>query len=128
MPSYDVHIAPIVKRYCISCHRPGKDNNNYLMTTYDEILTTGDYAPLITAGDPNSILLQVIQQHPVVDPATGEDIVGVMPPNSVLKPDVVDVWMRWIMNGMPQTAEEAAALSVTPTPESPEEPEATETP
>ena len=51
-----------------------------------------------------------------------------MPPSSVLKPNVVDVWVRWVMNGMPQTAEEAAALSVTPTPEAPEEPEATETP
>ena len=33
VPSYDVHIQPIVKRYCISCHREGKTNNNYLMTT-----------------------------------------------------------------------------------------------
>ena len=23
VPSYEVHIAPIIKRYCISCHRPG---------------------------------------------------------------------------------------------------------
>ena len=38
VPSYDVHIAPIVKRYCISCHRAGKDNNEYLMTTYEEIV------------------------------------------------------------------------------------------
>jgi mono/diheme cytochrome c family protein len=42
VPSYDVHIAPIVKRYCISCHRAGKENNNYVMTTYEEMLTTGD--------------------------------------------------------------------------------------
>jgi len=112
-----VHIAPIVKRYCISCHREGKDNNNYLMTTYDEILTTGDNVPLITAGDPESILLKVIQEQNIVDPATGEEIIGVMPPKSVLKADVVDVWMRWIMNGMPQTAEEAASLYVPPTPE-----------
>jgi hypothetical protein len=117
VPSYDVHIAPIVKRYCISCHREGKDNNNYLMTTYDEILTTGDNAPLITAGDPESILLKVIQEQNIVDPATGEEIIGVMPPSSVLKPNVVDVWVRWIMNGMPKTAEEAAALYVPPTPE-----------
>jgi mono/diheme cytochrome c family protein len=117
VPSYDVHIAPIVKRYCISCHRPGKDNNNYLMTTYDEILTTGDNKPLIVAGDPNSILLKVIQGQEIKDPQTGEVTIRTMPPNQTLKPDVVDVWVRWIMNGMPQTAEEAAALSVTPTPE-----------
>ena len=126
VPSYDVHIAPIVKRYCISCHRAGKDNNNYLMTTYDEILTTGDQVDSnIIAGDMNSYLLQTIQQTPIMDPANPtEELIGVMPPKSKLKPDVVDVFVRWIMNGMPQTAEEAAALFVVSTPE----PVATPTP
>lgn len=116
VPSYDVHVAPIVKRYCISCHRAGKDNNNYLMTTYEEILTTGDQVDNnIIAGDMNSYLLQTIQQTPIMDPANpSEELIGVMPPKSVLKPNVVDVFVRWIMNGMPKTAEEAAALSVTP--------------
>lgn len=116
VPSYDVHIAPIVKRYCISCHRAGKDNNNYLMTTYEEMLTTGDQVDNnIIAGDMNSYLLQTIQGTPIMDPANPtEELIGVMPPKSVLKPNVVDVFVRWIMNGMPRTAEEAAALSVTP--------------
>ncbi|MCK7526754.1 MAG: hypothetical protein MZV64_58735 [Ignavibacteriales bacterium] len=61
---------PIVKRYCISCHRAGKDNNNYLMTTYEEILTTGDNVDNnIIAGDMNSYLLQTIQGTPIMDPA-----------------------------------------------------------
>jgi mono/diheme cytochrome c family protein len=116
VPSYDVHIAPIAKRYCISCHRAGKENNNYLMTSYDEMLTTGDNVDKnIIAGDENSHLLQVIQGYAILD-ENGEELIGVMPPNSTLKPDVVDVWLRWIMNGMPQTAEEAAALFVAPTP------------
>ncbi len=117
VPSHDVHIAPIVKRYCISCHRAGKENNNYLMTTYEEILTTGDNVDHnIVAGDENSYLLQVIQEHEILD-ENGDVIIGVMPPKSVLKPNVVDVFLRWIMNGMPQTAEEAAALFVAPAPE-----------
>jgi len=115
VPSYEVHIAPITKRYCISCHREGKENNDYLMTSYDEILHTGEHSDNnVVAGDMDSYLLQTIQQQPIIDPATGEEIIGVMPPKSVLKPDVVDVWVRWVMNGMPQTAEEAAALSSTP--------------
>lgn len=116
VPSYDVHIQPIVKRYCISCHRPGKDNNNYLMTTYEEILTTGDHAEFnIIAGDENSYLLQTIQEKVILD-ENGEEIIGVMPPTKALKPDVVDVFLRWIMNGMPQTAADAATLSTTPSP------------
>ncbi len=73
VPSYDVHIQPIVKRYCISCHRAGKDNNNYLMTTYEEILTTGDQVDNnIIAGDMNSYLIQTIQEIPIMDPAKPE--------------------------------------------------------
>jgi mono/diheme cytochrome c family protein len=115
VPSYDVHIAPIVKRYCVSCHREGKDNNNYLMTSYDEIINTGDNAPLLVAGAPESILLKVIQNTPILDD-NGDELIGVMPPNKQLKADIIDVFVRWIMAGMPQTAEEAAALSTTPAP------------
>jgi len=118
VPSYDVHIAPIAKRYCVSCHRAGKENNNYLMTSYEEILTTGDNAASnIIAGDENSYFLQVIQEHAIMDPGKpDEELIGVMPPSRALKPNVVDVFVRWIMNGMPQTAEDAAALSTTPPP------------
>jgi len=116
VPSYDVHIAPIVKRYCVSCHRAGKDSNNYFMTTYEEILSSGDNAEKnVIAGDANSYLLQVIQGQAILD-ENGKEIIGVMPPKSTLKPNVVDAFIRWIMNGMPQTAEDAAALSVTPAP------------
>ena len=122
VPSYDVHIAPITKRYCISCHRAGKDNNDFLMTSYEEMLTTGENADHdIVAGDINSYLLQTIQQTPILD-ENGEEIIGVMPPKTVLKPDIVDVWVRWIMNDMPKTAEEAAALYVPPNPEATETP------
>ena len=124
VPSYDVHIAPIVKRYCISCHRAGKDNNNYLMTTYDEILNSGDNVDKnILAGNMESYLLQVIQGTPIMDPENpDEQLIDVMPPTSTLKPNIIDVFIRWIMNGMPMTAEDAAALFVpsvlepTPTP------------
>jgi predicted CXXCH cytochrome family protein len=126
VPSYDVHIQPIVKRYCVSCHRAGKTNNNYLMTSYEEILTTGDNAEKnIIPGDETSYLLQVIQEQPIMDPEKpDEEMIRVMPLTNPLKPNVVDVFVRWIMNGMPQTAEEAAALFVAPTPE----PAATATP
>jgi len=118
VPSYEVHIAPIVKRYCVSCHRAGKDNNDFLMTTYEEILTTGENVDfnLIPGEDyEQSYVLQTIQQNPILDvDANGEEIIGVMPPKSVLKADVVNVWQLWIQNGMPETADDAAALSTMP--------------
>jgi len=106
VPSYDMHIASIVKRYCVACHRSGKDNGNYLMTSYEEILTTGDNVPLITARNENSILLKVLQQQVIKDDS-GEEIIGVMPPNKVLGKDIIDIFKLWIMNGMPKTVEDA---------------------
>ena len=119
VPSYDVHIAPIVKRYCVSCHRAGKENNDFLMTSYDEILTTGENKDKnVIAGDPDSYLLQVIQGTPIMDPAKpDEELIGVMPPKGHIKPDALDAFIRWVMNGTPKTAEEAAKLFVAPTPE-----------
>jgi mono/diheme cytochrome c family protein len=117
VPSYDVHIQPIVKRYCISCHREGKENNNYLMTSYDQIFTTGDNIDHnVIAGDENSYLLQVIQGQPIMNPEKpDEEMIGVMPPSYTLKPNVIDAFVRWIMNGMPASAAEAASLSTAPT-------------
>lgn len=130
VPSYDVHIQPIVKRYCISCHREGKDNNDYLMTTYEEILTTGENKDRnIIAGDPESYLLQVIQGTPIMDPANpNEEMIGVMPPKGTLKPNAIDAFIRWVMNGMPKTAEDAAKLFVAPSGTPTAEPVITPTP
>ena len=118
IPSYDVHIAPIVQRYCISCHRPGKDNLSYWMDTYDHILKTGDDAPNVTAGDAKSPVLVVIQGTPIPNPDDPtKNLVNSMPPNNALKADIVDVFRRWVMAGMPQTAADAAALpTATPAP------------
>ena len=61
VPSYEIHISRLIKRYCISCHRPDKENNNYLMGTYQELLTTGDNAGMnLIAGDLESYLIQTI--------------------------------------------------------------------
>ncbi len=121
VPSYDVHIQPIVQRYCVSCHRAGKTNNNYLMDTYENILTTGDQkGQNVIAGDANSYLLQVIQGHTIPDPKDpSKTLIRQMPINGKLQPNVIDALVRWVMAGMPKTAEDAAAAQAaqaTPTP------------
>jgi len=116
IPSYEVHIAPIVKRYCISCHRAGKENRNYLMDTYDNILNSGDEAPVVEAGDLGSILLTTLQGTPLMDPNDPTvELVSQMPPNKLLKDNIIDVFVRWVMAGMPNTAADAALIP-TPTP------------
>lgn len=104
VPSYEVHIAPLVKRYCVSCHRPGKKNNNYLMQTYEEIMTTGDHTPNVILGDLNSNLILMINRQEI-------EAGGPMPPTKALKPEVIDIFTRWVLGGAPNTADEAAAAS-----------------
>jgi mono/diheme cytochrome c family protein len=105
VPSYEVHVAPIFKRYCLSCHRPGRDNNNYLMETYEEVINSGDNAPVMVAGDMNSIMIRVLNREEIT-----ELDIGPMPPNKALKQEYIDVIIRWIMAGMPETAADAAAV------------------
>jgi menaquinol-cytochrome c reductase cytochrome b/c subunit len=104
IPSYTAHIEPIVKRYCISCHRPGKKNNNYFMRTYEEITTSGDHAPNIKPGDLNSNLILMLHRQEI-------EAGGPMPPTRELKPDLIAIFERWVEAGAPETPEEAAELS-----------------
>jgi menaquinol-cytochrome c reductase cytochrome b/c subunit len=112
IPSYEVHIAPIVKRFCVSCHRPGKKNNNYLMGTYQETMETGDNAPNVIPGDLNSNNILMINRQEI-------EAGGPMPPTRALKPELIEIFERWVLGGAPETAEQAAALSPTEVPAAP---------
>ena len=112
VPSYEVHISRITQRYCISCHRPGKENNNYLMQSYQEMLTTGDNEPNnLIAGDMNSYLILTINGGSILDPDTGEEIIQQMPPTKLMKDEYIDLFEIWVQNGMPEAAADAEVLS-----------------
>jgi menaquinol-cytochrome c reductase cytochrome b/c subunit len=113
IPSYEVHLEPIIKRYCVSCHRPGKKNNNYLMRTFEEVMKTGDHVPNVIPGDLTSNNILMIHRQEI-------EAGGPMPPTRALKPEIIEIFERWVAGGAPETAEQAAALSPTLVPESPE--------
>jgi len=122
VPSYEVHIAPIIKRYCVSCHRPGKENNNYLMRDYVETMETGDNTPNIIPGDLNSNLILMLYREEI-------EAGGPMPPTKPLKQELIEFFELWVDGGALETAEQAAALSTPPEEASTEEPDqATATP
>lgn len=114
IPSYELHIQPIVKRYCISCHRPGKENNNYLMGTYQEMMETGDNTPNLIPGDLTNNTIRMLHREEI-------DAGGPMPPTRALKPELIEIFERWVLAGLPETADEAAALSTPSTEAIPEE-------
>ncbi len=105
IPSYEVHIAAIQKRYCASCHRAGKKNNNYIMDNYDDTIKTGDHTPNLIAGD---LLCNTMQ---MLNRVEGLEAGNPMPPTRALPPELVAIYQAWIMAGMPNTAADAAALS-----------------
>jgi hypothetical protein len=71
----------------------------------------------VVANKASSYLLQVIQGQSIPDPNNpAQTLIRAMPPNGHLSPDIIVVFTRWVMNGMPQTAADAAKLSVKPTP------------
>ena len=105
VPSYEVHIAAIQKRYCVSCHRAGKKNNNYIMDNYDNTIKTGDHAPDLIAGD---LLCNTMQ---MLNRVEGLEAGNPMPPTRALPPELIAIYQAWIMAGMPNTAADAAALS-----------------
>ena len=111
VPSYEEHVQRIVKRYCISCHRLGKKNNDYFMTTYEEMMESGENFPNVIPYDLDSILILTLYREELdyLDPE-----VGPMPPTKALKPELIEIFERWVMGGAPNTAAEAEALSPTP--------------
>ena len=98
IPTYTVHVEPIIRRTCLSCHRPGKKNGEYWMRDYNEVLTTGDHAPNFIAGDLESNAILMINR---VEIEAG----GAMPPSSALKLEWVEIFERWVLAGMPETPE-----------------------
>ena len=102
IPTYQVHIEPIVRRTCLSCHRPGKENNEYLMGTYEEVLNSGDNAPNLKDGL-ESNLMRMLYREEI------EDVGGAMPPSRPLREDWVEIFERWVLAGMPETPDDLPA-------------------
>ena len=111
IPSYSAYIEPIIKRACLSCHRPGRKNNNFFMRTYQELMTSGDHAPNVIPGDPKSNLIRMLHREEV-------EAGGPMPPTKPLKDEWIAIWERWVLGGAPE-------FPVTPTPTRTPVPEAT---
>ncbi len=105
IPSYEVHISAIQRRYCVSCHREGKKNNNYIMDNYEDTIKTGDHTPNLIAGDLMCNTMQMLNR------VEGLEAGNPMPPTRALPAELVAIYQAWIMAGMPNSAADAAALS-----------------
>jgi hypothetical protein len=54
-PAYfAVHVAPLLARSCVSCHRPGKHKGGLVMDTYEHLMQGGDDGPALVPGNAKS--------------------------------------------------------------------------
>ncbi len=91
-PSFSKDVKPILDKRCASCHGTRK-KGGYSVADYNSVMTSGDNAPVIVAGDAaNSILLQMLR-------GIKTDAGGQMPPSRPLKEEQIQLIERWVNQG-----------------------------
>jgi mono/diheme cytochrome c family protein len=91
-PSFAQDVKPILDKRCATCHSK-RLKGGYSVADYDKVMTSGDNAPVILAGDAaNSILAQMLRG--IETPAGGQ-----MPPGRPLNEEQIQLIERWINQG-----------------------------
>jgi hypothetical protein len=91
---YAVHVAPLLARSCVSCHKPEKHKGGLLMDTYEHLMHGGEDGPVILPGNAKgSELLRRVRL-----PASDDDS---MPSDGdkPLAPEEIQMIERWITAG-----------------------------
>ena len=108
IPDYERHVAPLFKRRCSACHREGSAKNNYVMGSYQSVMTSGDHAPDVVGGDLNSNLIRMINREKI-------EAGGPMPPTKALAPQEIDIITRWVQAGALPVRVETPTITATVT-------------
>jgi mono/diheme cytochrome c family protein len=91
-PSFAKDVKPILDKRCSSCHSR-RPKGNFSIVDYNSVMTTGDHAPVITAGDAsNSTLAEMLN-------GVKTDAGGQMPPSRPLTSEQIKLIERWIDQG-----------------------------
>lgn len=100
---FEKEIRPILANRCQDCHGPDAQEANLRLDSRASILKGGDTGPSIMPGNPEaSELIDAI--HYSADSYQ-------MPPDGKLNDDEIAALTRWVQEGAPWPAEEAAAAS-----------------
>ncbi|MBI5351535.1 MAG: c-type cytochrome [Chloroflexi bacterium] len=88
--SFNDQVLPIFQAKCSMCHSSATTFGGWDSTSYQAVMTSGDNAPEVIAGDPdNSYLMQLLQ-------ATNG---AFMPPTGKLSDEEIQIIMDWILAG-----------------------------
>jgi uncharacterized membrane protein len=91
---YRIHVAPLLARSCVTCHRPEKHKGGLRMDTYEMLMRGGEDGPAVVPGDPKAS--ELIRR--VSLPASDDDS---MPSDGdkPLAPEEIQMIGRWIAAG-----------------------------
>ena len=89
-PTFSGSVLPILQARCQACHNSSAKLGGWDASSYDTVLTTGDNAPVIVAGDTETSLLARLIQ------GIGGPL---MPPGGSLPQEEIQLILRWIASG-----------------------------
>jgi cytochrome c5 len=91
-PSFSADVLPVFEQKCVACHG---NLGGWGGSNYEDVMTSGDHAPVIIPGDiENSLLAQKL---------LGTQSVGtVMPPAGKLPDAEIQAILDWIAAGAPE--------------------------
>jgi uncharacterized membrane protein/mono/diheme cytochrome c family protein len=91
---YAVHVAPLLSRSCVSCHRQEKHKGGLRMDTYARLMLGGEDGPVVVPGNPKSSdIIRRLLLPPGDDDSMPSD--GDKP----LTPEEVQMIEHWIAAG-----------------------------
>ena len=89
-PTFAQDVAPILNRWCVSCHGEREAQSGLRLDSYDAALKGGDDGPVIVPGDPAASQLLAQIERRTRPP---------MPPKKRLPHNPVAVIRAWITTG-----------------------------
>lgn len=102
-PNFEEHVLPILREYCISCHRGSRARNGLKLKSLESILEGGSSGPAVVPGDSGSSLLYLVAAH---------EREPFMPPDEErMEQGILDVLRDWIDGGARRTADDEGLAS-----------------
>jgi hypothetical protein len=87
--SFSSDVLPILQASCAGCHG---SLGGWSAATYQDVMTSGDNAPVVVPGDPDGSLLAQWLLGTI-------DQGGLMPPSGMLPQDQIQLIQDWIAAG-----------------------------
>ncbi|MDB5388166.1 MAG: Protein of unknown function (DUF1553)/Protein of unknown function (DUF1549)/Planctomycete, partial [Planctomycetaceae bacterium] len=99
VPRFDSEIAPLVKRHCVKCHGPAKQEGKLDLSVAVGLIRGGKHGSALV---PHDLAASLIWQRVDADE---------MPPDEPLSAEEKGLLKRWIVAGAPGLPEKGAAVS-----------------